>query len=186
MSSFLTLLGKVDLDNSAQLQELEQTGTDMFALLEDHVDSEDNYIFKHLEERAPGSCQPDREEHERLDTLQSELEARFTTLINNKDRDSQYQYYLDFSQFYALYLAHIFHEETEIEPLLHQHFTDEELILHRNEVTAKIPLPLLITWLKNIIAAQSRPENADMLKDMIKSIPIEAMEQIRSLIGGDD
>jgi hypothetical protein len=182
ISKFAELAGYTDFQNPHQLAALKQRGSEMFTLLKDHVQTENNHTLTHLEERAKGSSDHDREDHQKLEVIQDQLEQQLLNFNGNETPDEIHRFYLNFSMFQSQYLEHIYEEETVTELLLQKYFTDEELIDHRISIMQKIPFPVLLLWLKFIIPAQNERESLDMLSGFKAKAPREAMDQVMSSI----
>jgi hypothetical protein len=175
-------LGSVDVSDPLQLQALKQTAEEMFTLLHNHVHTENEHTLTHLEARAPGSGDHDRADHERLELIQDDLQDRIKHLDGNTNPDALHVLYLDFSRYHSQYLEHIFEEETVTEVLLHKHFTDEELMQHRQTIMGRMEFPILLLWLKYAIPAQRVDQNAGMLSGFKANAPSEAYEQVLKVI----
>lgn len=182
IAKFACCLGHTDFGNQAQLTALKQSGAELFTLLEDHVHTENEHTLKNLEEKVPGASAHDAADHEQLEAIQSSLAQRLSGFNGNETDDDIHTFYLDFSVFQSQYLEHIFEEETVTELLLQQHFTDEELIQHRNSVMQRLPFPILLLWLKYIIPAQREAESLGMLSGFKANAPSAAFDQVMTAI----
>ena len=78
---------------------------------------------------------------------------------------------------------HIDGEDTELEPIMQEHFTDEELIGHQIEIMKEMSFETLLLWFKYIVPARRPSENAQVLSGFKASAPAEAYEQVMALIG---
>jgi hypothetical protein len=173
ISQFSLRLGYTDFSDPTPLHRLKALGEEMFTLLNDHVHTENEHTLKHLEQRAPGSSEHDRHDHERLEEIQQALEQQLIRFSGNESSDDIHAYYLSFSLFQSQYFEHIYEEETVTERLLQEHFTDEELIQHRIDIMQSIQFPVLLLWLKYIIPAQAGQESVAMLKAFKANAPTE-------------
>jgi len=182
IAQFALRLGHTDFGNISDLTALKQLGNEMFILLNDHVHTENEHTLKHLEERVKGASQHDIDDHEKLEKVQTNLEQQLASFTGKETPDDIHAYYLDFSLFQSLYLEHIHEEETVTEILLQQHFTDEELIQHRNAIMQRLPFPVLRLWLKYIIQAQSETESFGMLSGLKMLAPNDAFDEIMATI----
>jgi hypothetical protein len=182
IAKFASCLGHADFGNPAQLTALKQSGQEMFTLLDDHVHTENEHTLKHLEERVPGASGHDVADHEKLEAIQSSLAQKLSGFTGMETADEIHTFYLDFSLFQSQYLEHIFEEETVTELLLQQHFSDEELIRHRNDTMQRLPFPILLLWLKYIVPAQREEESLGMLSGFKANAPLAAYEQVMASI----
>lgn len=182
ISKFSFRLGYTDFTNPAALRSLKELGDEMFKLLNDHVNTENDHTLKHLEERVPGSSAHDRGDHEKLDTIQNELEMQVQNLTGEESADEIHDFYLKFALFQSEYLEHINEEETVTEILLQKHFTDEELLQHRMAIMKKLSPDMLTLWLKYVIPAQRTDESIGMLRGLKANAPEPFFKQVMSII----
>ena len=185
ISRFSFTLGHTDWNSNLQLAQLKELGKEMFTLLNDHVHTEDEHTLRHLEQRAPGSSDHDKKDHEELEVIQNALEDQLAAFTGRESTEDVHAFYLEFSMFHSRYLEHIYHEETVTELLLQKHFTDEELISHRMQIMRSIQFPILVLWLKYIIPAQSADESLGMLAGLKASAPKEAYDHVLTVLKGE-
>lgn len=182
ISKFSFTLGHTNFADPEQLQDLKALGNEMFTLLNDHVNTENNHTLKHLEERARGASYHDKEDHERLEEIQHSLQQQLERFTGKETTDQVHDFYLAFSLFHSEYLEHIHEEETVTELLMQEFFTDEELILHRMTIMKKLEFPVLLLWMKYVIPAQSEEESIGMLSGLKAGAPKEAFEAVLNTI----
>ncbi|MGV3630839.1 MAG: hypothetical protein ACO1O6_06525 [Bacteroidota bacterium] len=182
IGKFAYKLGYTEFSDQLQLQQLKQLGNELFLLLNDHVHTENEHTLAHLEARMKGASDHDKADHEKLEVIQDSLQQRLNAFTGLDSTDDMHQFYLDFSLFQSQYLEHIFEEETVTELLLQQHFTDEELIQHRNSIMQRIPFPTLLLWLKYIIPAQREENNIALLSGLRANAPEEAFQSVLETI----
>lgn len=182
IAQFTLCLGNTDFCNIEELNALKQLGNEMLTLLNDHVHTENEHTLKHLEQRVKGASQHDIDDHEKLEKVQTNLQQQLSSFTGKETPDEIHAYYLDFSLFQSLYLEHIHEEETVTELLLQQHFTDEELIEHRNAIMQRLPFPILRLWLKYTIPAQSEADSFGMLSGLKKLATKDAFDEIMATV----
>lgn len=172
ISKFSFRLGHTDFTNPSSLQSLKDLGKEMFGLLDDHVHTENDHTLKHLEECVPGASTHDRDDHEKLDAVQSDLQIQLNNMTGDESADAIHSFYLKFALFQSEYLEHINEEETVTEVLLQKHFTDEEP-------------DMLTLWLKYVIPAQRIDESISMLSGLKANAPEPFFNQVMSTIKGE-
>lgn len=182
MSKFAFQLGHTDSSDASALKRLKALGAEMFTLLNDHVHTENEHTLKHLEARAPGSSTHDREDHERLDQIQNDLQRQLQELAGNETPEQMYSFYLNFTLFQSEYLAHTHEEESVTERLLQKHFTDDELIQHRQTIMKKLEPNMLLLWLKYVIPAQRIDESLAMLSGLKANAPEHFFSRVMETI----
>lgn len=185
LSKFSLCLGHTDIAEPAQLKHLKELGNEMFTLLNDHVHTENEHTLRHLEERAKGASRHDREDHERLESIQNSLEQHLKALTGRESPGEMHTFYLNFSMFHSEYLKHIYEEETVTELLLQKYFTDEELMQHRIAVMQRIEFPVLLLWLKYVVPAQPEDASVGMLSGFKANAPKEVFDKVLEVIKGE-
>jgi hypothetical protein len=173
------LAGSIDYNNHLEVEKLYALGITIFQMLTIHAGDEDDIVLAQLEERSPGSTKQNIKEHEQLHIQQHELEDLLEE-INKGGEDLSVkgaQFYRLLNVFIAQYLLHIDGEEIIIQPLLWQHFTDDELAGHRALIMRKNPPPTLLNWFRFSIPAQSHAERVGLLKGFKMNAPQPFFEQ---------
>jgi hypothetical protein len=182
ISQFVGLAGQTDYADLAQLNKLKLLGVEMFGLLNDHVNTENELTLKALEEKVPGAAAHDLHDHELLEAEQGALQQQLALLNGEQNSDETHQFYLDASLFQSRYFEHIYHEETVTERLLQDNFTDEELLTHRLKIFQKIPFPTMLQWLKYIVPAQQETASVGLLSALKANAPKEAFDAVLATI----
>lgn len=182
ISKFAFRLGQTDFSDAAALQQLKDLGHEMFTLLNDHVHTENEHTLRHLEQRAPGSSAHDREDHEKLDHIQDELQLQLQQLTGKESPEEMHDFYLRFTLFQSQYLEHTHEEEVVTERLLQKHFSDDELMQHRQAIMKRISPEVLLLWLKYTIPAQRLDESVGMLSGLKTNAPPPFFERVLETI----
>ena len=179
----LTLLaGKTDYANPESIAKLQALGKEVFHLLKDHTRTENKFILAPLEAKVKGSTSEFGEDHHEIDELETELFDELMAFNGKQSEEEGHQFYLDLCDFQSFYLMHIDGEDTEIEPLMQEHFSDEELMGHQIEIMKEMSVETLLLWFKYIVAARRPAENAQVLSGFKASAPAELYEQVMTLI----
>jgi hypothetical protein len=183
LSQLTLLAGKTDYANPDSVAKLQVLGKEVFHLLKDHTYTENKFILAPLEAKAKGSTSEYTDDHREIDELETELYNQLLAFNGHQSDDDGHQFYLDLCDFQSLYLMHIDGEDTELEPIMQEHFTDEELIGHQIEIMKEMSFETLLLWFKYIVPARRPAENAQVLSGFKASAPAEAYEQVMALIG---
>lgn len=189
LSQLSMLAGRTDYADLQETEQLYLLGRDIFGLLSVHAADENEVTLAALDSRCPGCGQEDVEDHEQLHQVQHKLEALLDEIYAGAKQgrdmtEAGAEFYLAFSEFQSVYLEHTAEEERVTQPLLWQHFTDEELIAQRGKIMAKLPPQTLLTWFRFIIPAQSPRERAGLLGGFKKMAPEVYFNQAMSVIKG--
>lgn len=178
LSQLMQLAGKTNFTDSAQVKRLKSIGNEVITLLHSHSNSENEIILKQLESRQKGSSVADLEDHEVLEEELNLLTKKLDSLSTQTDANRALDFFQAVSVFYSHYIAHMIQEETITENLIQAHFTDEELISHRNAIMQKIGFPELLLWLKYAVPALPDVEAMELLKGVRGMVPAEDFQAV--------
>lgn len=144
------------------------------ALASAHLVHEESQIHTALEQRLPGATV-------RLDHDHRDHEVRLAEVLETLDAwegagpaerpGLAHVLYLRTAGFVAADFAHMEAEETELLPLLHAAFTDEELREIEGRIIAAIPPEQMLDFLRLIIPAVTPAERRDLLAGMRAGMP---------------
>ena len=176
LSRFSFLAGKTNYHDPHQVELLQNLGKEMFTLLNNHVHTENEYVLKPLEQKSKGASAHDLHDHEELEKVQDRLEDAMNSLDGSQNPDQGYRFYLEFTDFHSMYLAHIYHEETVTEKLLQENYTDIELNLRRMETMGRMPFDILLLWFKYIIPAMNETESLTIFTQFRENAPRDVFE----------
>jgi len=170
MSEFLIMAGQMTYSNQADLENLKAKGQTMFMLLSSHAATENEIILERLDAKIPIVSEHDRKEHEEIEIIQKKLEQGLSSLQHSSYGDYLRSFYLEFSDFYSFYMAHMYHEETETQKLIWENFSMEEQLLMRKAIIDKMDPETYIVWLCHMIPAQNEIENSFLLDALQKNM----------------
>lgn len=166
MGAVLVQLGRLDPTDELETR---RCGTALLGLvdwLEGHLAIEERFVHTALAERRPTvlveQLRRDHDEHQRsFALLRSDAESLVSTLAEPLDarRTRARHLYLALSRFVAENYLHMAVEETEMNALLWQTFSDEELLGIYQAILAsegRNDLELAVTWLLPAIAPDER------------------------------
>ncbi len=191
LSQLSLLAGRTNYSNPDEVAQLRQLGTRLFSILTIHAEDENTVTLAHLETRCPGCSQHDVDDHQEIHQTQQNLEDQLKAISAGASEgknmtEAGAEFYLAFSEFHGKYLQHTAEEERVTQPLLWQHFTDEELAAHRGEIMARNPPRTLLTWFEFVIPAQTRAERIGLLTGFKRMAPAdffaEGIEMIQKVL----
>jgi len=182
LGQFGLLAGKTNYQDLEEIQILKKLGSEVFHILKDHTHTENEFILKPLEEKAPGSTQIYLEDHGEIENWEKELEETLMAFDGQQDNDEGHAFYLDFCNFQSVYLEHIDEEDIGLEEAMQANFSDEELMAHQITIMQQMPFETLLLWFKYIVPARRAEENAQVLTGFKSAAPSEAYQQVIELI----
>jgi hypothetical protein len=156
----------LDLSSEYEVQACAAALTGLANWLEDHLVIEEQFVHRALAQRRShgvlSGLRRDHEEHERsLSLLRSDVAALVSAQSEDPDarRARARHLYLAFSRLVADNMLHMAVEETELNPLLWETFTDEELFgIYAAILASERPeqLNLSVSWLLPAIPPDER------------------------------
>jgi hypothetical protein len=176
LSQLELLSGKTDYSSLAEIEELYNLSRQVFKIIAIHADDESQVTLAELELRCPGSSEHDPKNHEYLEAGQSRIEDLLEKIylqgiVGQFKQEWGELLYRMIHKYHGTYLIHMSEKESITQPLLWQHFSDEELAGHREAIMQRKPQDVLLTWLRFIIPAQSLGERVGLLCSLKKIVP---------------
>ncbi|MFN3946025.1 MAG: hypothetical protein ACK4K7_13960 [Allosphingosinicella sp.] len=180
LSDLLVRLGRADFADRAGSEGLLADLRRQMQLSADHLKHEEHEIHAALEARVPGAAarlEQDHDHHRDTFVEMEEAIRRVEAAEGEAERRALGRHlYLRFSRFAAEDFAHMAEEETVTLPLLHAHFTDEELIDIEARIIASCTPEDNLAYLRIMIGGMNRPERVHFLGFMRHSAPPEVFE----------
>ncbi|KAB2871544.1 MAG: hypothetical protein F9K43_08665 [Bauldia sp.] len=177
----LSRLGAVDPSDGAAVAAVISDFHRLLVLARHHVVDENEYVHTALEARKPGASAGLAEDHAGHEASFVEMErmvARLEAAPASRRKPIVRALYHRTSDFVAHDFAHMLEEETVIQPLLQDLFTDEELRAIEGRIVASIPLPVMLDFTKIMIQAIDPQARLEMLSGMMAEMPAEAFHAV--------
>ena len=135
-------VGLADFTDDAVTQECLADLDRTIGFLREHRGYEDAHIHRALERKLPGTTARFAEDHKEDERLTAEIE-QLGVRIRNADEDQRVALGIEvherFNEYIGIYLGHLYREETELQKVLWDNFTDAELIAIRAAIARDIP-----------------------------------------------
>jgi hypothetical protein len=167
-------VGSLIFDDKQDLKICKQIADDLSELLNLHLHSEEDFVLKPLEARAPGSTQHNHDDHMEMERLEHDMNEAIQNLLNAPDQMLMNIAYSKINNFIKEYFRHMSEEETDINKVLWEHFTDEEILGMQGQILAKLTPDQFFKWFKYIIPSLSQFEQSLMLGGFKQNAPTEA------------
>ncbi|MFA5120806.1 hypothetical protein [Zavarzinia sp.] len=180
-TGLLLRLGNCDAGDEAARAALCADLRAQLALGRAHLDHEERHLHGALEARAPGVARVLEDQHGhhllRFDQL-GELIAALETAPAAGQAAAAQALYLAFSAFIAEDFAHMHVEETVTQPLLHAHFSDDEIRAIEGGIIASLTPEENIAYMRLMLPAMTPAERLGMLTGMRAAAPAEAFTAV--------
>ena len=167
------LAGTADFRSVKEVSGLKEELTSFSEMLKGHARHEDNKIHHLLFSKEPQSFHKFFQEHEKhlanLDALQtffSELEP------SSDDWEKIYLFNMKLRKFLVEDFQHRLEEEHEVMPLLHKHYTDEELKTIEHEVYREMTVDQLDSMLEHLWPCFNPDDKRAFLDDIREAVPV--------------
>lgn len=182
MTDTLQRVGRLDSDDAAEVDAtLRQVG----ALLEAcraHVVKENKFVHCAIEARQPGASERVAGEHEHHLEAIAALEAESTALRALPTAAAANRLYAHLARFVADNLEHMHLEETQHNAALWAAYSDAELLEIHQRILASIEPDEMAATLRWMVPALSPAERAQMLGQMQRELPPEAMRGVLEIV----
>jgi hypothetical protein len=151
------------------------------SLMAHHLKSEDAFFHPALEEKAQGAAARPIQDHVAHSRTAEEV-TRLANTLESADaagrQAAAMKLYHRYSEFVGENLVHMAEEEHVLQPLFHQHYTDEELLGLTGKVRANLSPEVNMAFLGFMIPALNREERARLLGGLKASVPPQAFNAV--------
>ena len=173
LSELSKLSGKIDYSNESSLNELKSITNEITMLLDLHLHSEEGVVLRALESKVPGSIHENVEEHEKLEQEVADFKAKLNEITVKSSPDLGANFYSSFSNFHSNYLAHMAMEEGEMNPIIWDNFSDQEILGWQGAIMASLTPDQTMKWFKYIVPALSPIERSMIMGGFKQNAPSE-------------
>jgi len=184
LSKLTILAGKTDYSNSNSLHAIKSLTAEVLELLRLHAAAEDNIILPALEKRAPKSTARILADHQDLEGSIAVFSAQLDAITTSSPPGQGAGFYVALFHFYANYLIHMSMEETEINPVIWDHFTDEEIMAWQGEIMTSLSQEQILSFYKYMVPALNPQEQTVLLGGFKTSSPVEEFDAVMTILEG--
>jgi hemerythrin-like domain-containing protein len=172
--------GIADSDRPDEMAALTAQAREVFHFLEHHARNEDRFLIPLMEAKFLASASKLQAEHADLDLELADL-LRGLDHLDKGSPSGLYAFYLALNRFIGRYLRHLNEEETQLLPLLHGAFTDDELaVFSRKSVSNTTPSDQAM-MLGHMFPAMQDSELRAFFEDVRAKAPEEAVQYLEGL-----
>ena len=175
-------VGIADFTDDAVTQECLAALDRTIGILRQHRGYEDAHIHRALERKLPGTTARFAEDHEEDERLTAEIE-QLGVRIRNADGAQRVALGIElherFNAYVGMYLGHLYREETELQKVLWDNFTDAELIAIRAATLRDLPSGGMGGELLPEMCASFNPDEISLFLKRIKAdAPPEVFQRV--------
>lgn len=173
LSQLLYTASRADSANPESIDELKTLSDEVTLLLELHQDAEDQVVLPALEARVAGSTTHNASEHDRLHALVEGIKQQTSQLEAGQSPMATATLFDAIGGFYSDYLKHMAEEENEINQVIWNAFSDEEILGWQPQIMEKLNPEQKMLWFRFIVPALNPFERQIMLGGVRESVPGE-------------
>jgi len=178
-------VGLADFTDDAATQETLDVLDRNIGILRQHRGHEDAHIHRALERKLPGITARFAEDHEEDERLTAEIE-QLGVRIRNADGAQRVALGIEvherFNKYVGIYLGHLYREETELQQVLWDNFTDAELIAIRAAIVRDIPPGRRGGELLPEMCASYNPDEISLVLKRVKAdAPPEVFQRVTQI-----
>lgn len=151
-------------------------GNEISTLLKLHLNAEEQFVHPPIEAKLPGSMQHNHEDHNRMEVLEDEMVEAINKLEEEANPGTITNAYNAVNIFIKEYFRHMEEEETDINTIIWENFSDEEILGWQGNILKKLTPEEFFTFFKYIIPALMPIEQQIMLGGFKENAPAEAYD----------
>lgn len=182
LSKLALLSGSTDYTDSDCLSTLKGLTSEIVDLLHLHVHSEESVVLPALEEKVSGSTATNLEEHKVLENEISEFVKQLESITVGSSPVSGAKFYESIFKFYSNYINHMAMEEKDVNCLIWENFTDEEIMSWHEKIMSTLTPNQISTWIKYIVPALNPFERTIILSGFKANAPLEFFDSIIGML----
>jgi Hemerythrin HHE cation binding domain len=178
--------GNLDPGERCDRERLVEDVRNLFAVLVQHAEHEDEFVQPHIEVHAPFYGEVVAADHERLEARMVEIQARVERAAATRSsvqRAAMHHVYLDLASFTSAYLEHQDFEERQVMPALAAVMGVDEVVAVDQAIVASIPPETMAASLGFMLPAMNIEDRAAMLGGMQAGAPPEVFAGVWALAG---
>lgn len=167
-------LGATNVNNEQEVNEVVELAEELSVLLQLHLNAEEDYVLPPLEAKIPGSTTHNHEDHEEMERLEHEMMDAIRAMKSDPSIPALNIAYDKVNLFIREYYRHMSEEEGEMNKIIWENFTDEEILGWQGQILSKLTPEQFFSWFKYIIPSLQPHEQGIMLGGFKMNAPEEA------------
>lgn len=170
-------VGSLMLDDAQDLKACKQIADDLSELLDLHLNAEETFVAPPMEAKAPGSTEHNHEDHQEMQRLEHEMKSAVDTLMEAPNEMNLNNAYNKINHFIREYFRHMSEEEIDMNKVIWEHFSDEEVLGWQGQILSKLTPAQFFKWFKYIIPSLTQLEQRIMLGGFKENAPAEVYKE---------
>lgn len=173
---------KADVSDEASIQRLKSLSEQITLLLELHQEAEDEFVLPAIEAKVPGATEHNESEHHRLHQIVVDIQNQTSALEAGDAMMATSRLFTTVGQFMSDYIRHMDEEEQDMNQVIWDNFTDEEILGWQGQIMGKLTPEQKMMWFRFIVPALNPMERQIMLGGVKQNVPPEAYQGILNML----
>lgn len=182
LSKLTIQTGKTDVSDEKSLAALKSLTKEVVELLDLHAHAEDSFVLPALEKRVPGSTARILVDHKDLDQSVSVFASQVEAMTLNSPPAQTASVYASIFSFYANYIIHMAMEEHDINLLIWEHFSDDEIMGWQGQIMSSFTPDQILTFYKYMVPALNPIERSILLGGFKASAPAKFFDSVMNMV----
>ena len=184
ISQLSQIAGNIDCSDQASLSSLKALADEVFTLLGLHAHSEESVVLPALESRVPDSTAENIAEHEQLENEIDAMKQELNAITTGSAPNVLSHFYTTVSDFHSKYLTHMAMEESRMNALIWENFTDAELMEQHGKIMSTLSPEQIMMWFKYIVPALNPFERTIIMGGFKANAPVPFFDSVLDMLSG--
>ena len=176
--------GNSDYSDQASLSTLKTLANEVFTLLGLHAHSEESVVLPALEGKVSGCTTDNIAEHAQLEKEIEVMKQTLNTITTDSTPDKASDFYTAVTNFQSKYLAHMAMEESKMNALIWEHFTDADLMGQHGQIMSTLTPEQIMMWFKYIVPALNPFERTIIMGGFKENAPKPFFDSVLDMLSG--
>ncbi|MDH5370101.1 MAG: hemerythrin domain-containing protein [Gammaproteobacteria bacterium] len=184
ISQLSLIAGNTNCSDQDSINTLKSLAEEVFTLLELHAHSEETVVLSALEAKVPGSSDENIAEHAQLEKEIEAMKQELIPITSDSPPSLVSNFYGAVSNFYSNYLAHMAMEESKMNTIIWENFTDDELMEQHGKIMSSLTPEQIMMWFKYIIPALNHFERTIIMGGFKANAPTPFFNMVLDMLSG--
>jgi hypothetical protein len=176
--------GNTNCADSVSLSALKTLANEVFTLLELHAHSEETVVLPALESKVAGSTAENLAEHAQLEKEIEVMQQTLNAITTESNPGMASNFYTLVSNFHSRYLAHMAMEESKMNALIWENFTDTDLMAQHGQIMSALTPEQIMMWFKYIVPALNPFERTIIMGGFKANAPKPFFDSVLDMLSG--
>lgn len=174
--------GNTDCSDQNSLSSLKTLADEVFTLLGLHAHSEETVVLPALEIKMPDSTAENIAEHAQLESEIESMKQELNAISCDSPPNLLSNFYASVTNFHSKYLAHMAMEESKMNTLIWENFTDADLMEQHGQIMSALTPEQIMMWFKYIVPALNPFERTIIMGGFKANAPTPFFDSVLTML----